>query len=414
MNAVWEVYKLSAAGLRDSVLTKYEGFDGQLNRAKLSQFSIVGTCIGTVPLAMGDRIAMVRNETQLFSGVITGLSIKCADTGNNVKQWEAVVQGDSVVLEWRYVFATGAGTAPAGINVGEGVYDKRPNNNDEDSTQSALNRMLYYVRKHAGPNAHSPRQLLTVSQADDDTRGEQGRSAYHIKKLSDVISEIGEQDELYPVVNTNTSGTRVLTVPEIRDRTEAVVVSPEFGNVAEWGVTRKYPEFNACWVISGVSTKENSDGSKTETRVWVYAEDTASIEKYGRIETVITKGDIKIVPPDPDNEDVTPVTAAEVRKMLTAEAKSQLKEAAATEKWTITMMETDSCEFMTDWKLGDRVKCVIDGKSFTSVIETVDIKYSAGVETVTPTIGDVENGLYGDLYKLLHGIDKRLKTEEEN
>lgn len=413
MNGIYEIYKLDADGLRESLLLQYEELSGHLNRSKNSQFSLTGTCAGTVPLELGDRIALVRSTTQLFSGVVTELDMDCEDCGSGIKSWEASVEGDAVVLGWRYAFAAPDGAAPSDIQVSEDVYDKMPNDNNENSTRSALNRMLYYIRKHAGNNAHSSRRLLTVSEPDDNTRGTQGRSAYHIKKLSDVVKEIGGQDELFPVVSTNAAGTRVLTVPESRDRTETLVISPEFGNVAKWTRSQKYPKFNACWVISGVSTTQGTGGREIETRVWVYAEDTESVRKYGRIETVITKGDIKIVEADPDAPEVTPVSRAEVRKLLETEAQARLKEGAATEKWTVELLETNSCAFMDDWQLGDKVRCVIDGTSFNSVIETVEIKYSAGVESVSPAIGEVENGLYGDLYKMLNGIDRRLKTEEE-
>ena len=418
MNGIYEIYKLDKDGLRSSLLQKYESLDAQLNRSKNSKVSISGVCSDTVPLKMSDRIALVRNNTQLFSGVVTERQINCEDCENNIKSWEVDVEGDAVVLNWRYVFATSNNTAPGNIEVGENVYDKLPNNNDENSTQSALNRMLYYIRKHAGNNAHASRRLLTVSQADDNTRGAQGRSAYHIRQLGEVIRDIGKSDELYPQVSTNTAGTRVLTVPEDRDMTSSLVISPEFGNVASWSRSQKYPKFNACWVLSGVyeeSTEGETEEEKktTETRLWVYAEDTESVETYGRIETVITKGDIRIVASDPDTPDVVPVTEAEARKLLEAEARNQLKENAATEKWTVTMLETNSCAFMDHWRLGDKVTCVIDGVKFESSIETIKIEYSNGVEIVTPTIGDAERGLYGDLYKMINGIDKRLKTEEE-
>ena len=269
--------------------------------------------------------------------------------------------------------------------------------------------MLYYIRKHAGPNAHSSRRLVTVAENDDNSRGEQGRSAYHIRALDNVVEEIGRDSSLRAVVATNRSGARVLTIPSPRDRTASVVVSPEFGNVAGWEKEEKYPKFNACWVISGTGETEKN-GRTYETRVWVYAEDSESVAKYGRIESVINKNDVKIVQED---EDTPAVTKAEVRKLLEAEARSRLKDAAAVEKWTVTMMETDGCAFMDNWQLGDRVKCVINGLEFTSQIETVEIEYENGTEIVTPTIGGTENGLFGDLYKMLYGIDKRLKKEEE-
>ena len=56
---------------------------------------------------------------------------------------------------------------------------------------------------------------------------------------------------------------------------------------------------------------------------------------------------------------------------------------------------------------------MIDGETFESVIETVKINYKNGVEKVTPTVGKEETGLYGELFKMLNGIDTRLKVEEE-
>ena len=414
MNGIYEVYKLNSAGVRDSLIDRYSALEGELNWSKNSSFTISGTCSGSVPVSLTDRIVITRNGMQIFTGIVTELLTDCADVENNIKTWQAIVSGDAIVLNWRYVFATGNNTAPANIEIAEDVYDKLPNNEDETSTRSALDRMLYYIRKHIGPNAAADRQLVTVSEADDDTRGDQGRSAYHIKQLSDVLSEIGDDSGLYCKVITNSSGARVLTIPDPRDRTEQLIISPEFGNVAEWRKEEAYPEFNAVWMLSGITSQKNEDETTTQTRVWVYAEDEDSIAKYGRIEKVVTKSDIKVVYEDPEKEDIVPVTEEEVRKLLEDEASRQLKENAATLKWTVTMMETNACAFMDDWILGDRVRCVIDGEYFDSLIETVSISYSAGIETVTPTIGEVETGLYGKLFKTLNGIDSRLKAKEEN
>ena len=414
MNGIYEIYKLTPAGIRSMLVDRYESLDGELNWSTNSRFTVRGTCIGSAPLALADRVAIDRNGTQLFTGIVTEFTTDCGDVENGIRTWEAVLDDDAVVLDWRQVFATGNNTTPASIEVGEDVFDKLPNDNDETSTQSAFNRMLYYIRKHAGANAHSTRQVVTVNEPDDNTRGDQGRSAYHIKRLSDVVSEIGDSSGLYCKVNTNGSGARILTVPPSRDRTGVLVVSPEFGNCANWQKAESYPDFNAVWLLSAVTETDNGDDTTTQTRVWVYAEDDASIDKYGRIEATITKSDIKIVATDPEKPDVVPVTEAEVRKMLDEEAGRQLQDAAASVKWTVTMIENNNCAFMDDWKVGDKVTCVIEGESFTSTIETAQITYAGGTETVIPTIGEVEKGVYGKLFKMLNGIDKRLKAEEEN
>ena len=149
MNAYYDVIKLNAEGIRDSVITKYESLSAHLVRKGNSQIQLAGTCLGEVPLALGDRAVLARNATQIFSGLVTDLTVKCEDCQNNIKTWEAVIEGDAVVLSWRYAFASSSGAAPSGIVVDEDVYDKLPNNNNEASTRSALNRMLYYIRKIA-------------------------------------------------------------------------------------------------------------------------------------------------------------------------------------------------------------------------------------------------------------------------
>lgn len=414
MNGIYEIYKLSSTGAIASLIDRYTSLEGELNWSKPGSFVISGTCIGSNPLALTDRIVINRNGTRLFTGIVTELTTDCTDVENNIKSWQAVISGDDIVLDWRCVFATGNNTAPASIEIAEDVYDKIPNDEDETSTRSALDRMLYYIRKHIGPNAAEDRRMVTVSATEDDTRGEQGRSAYHIKQLSDVLEEIGADSGLYCKVNTNSAGTRVLTIPDPRDRTADLVISPEFGNVAGWHREELYPEFNAVWMLSGITNKKNEDDTTTQTRVWVYSEDADSIAKYGRIEKVVTKSDIKVVYEDPEKEEVVPVTEEEVRKLLEDEAARQLKDNAAALKWTVTMMETNACAFMDNWILGDRVHCVIDGEAFDSQIETVAISYAAGLETVTPTIGEVETGIYGKLFKTLNGIDTRLKAKEEN
>ena len=164
MNAVYDIYKLDASGIRSELITRYTVLDGQLNRSKNSQFTITGVCIGDVPLKLSDRIEIARDCTQIFSGIVTDLRTSCEDCAHDIKTWEAQVEGDAVVLTWRYAFAASAGAEPANIEVAEDVYDKRPNNNNENSTQSALNRMLYYINKHAGQNAHeSVRSAVRMS-----------------------------------------------------------------------------------------------------------------------------------------------------------------------------------------------------------------------------------------------------------
>lgn len=150
-----------------------------------------------------------------------------------------------------------------------------------------------------------------------------------------------------------------------------------------------------------------------KTIVWVYAEDTESIKKYGRIEQIVTKSDIKITEPDTNTEEDETLTEDDVIALLEDEARKQLQDNAAKEKYSITLAEIDDLLFMRDWKCGDKVKVVIDGKVFASTIETVSVSFAGNKETLVPTIGDVEEGLFSDIFEMISGIDRRMEIQEE-
>ena len=176
-------------------------------------------------------------------------------------------------------------------------------------------------------------------------------------------------------------------------------------------------------------------------RIWVYAEDADSIAKYGLKEEVIIKNDIKVTDMDKRHDsDTTRIVDGkdgkkyvveidkngnevsrdpilnddDVIKLLKEEAEKALKENAAQDKYTITLAQTDEFVFMENWRCGDKVKVVIDGKEFASTIETVSVSYNNNSETVTPTVGATEEGVFGEVFAMINGMEKRLKAEEES
>lgn len=102
----------------------------------------------------------------------------------------------------------------------------------------------------------------------------------------------------------------------------------------------------------------------------------------------------------------------DVQKILETNAKKLLQENSANEKYSVTISQTEDCQFVKDWQIGDIVTIVIQGKKFTSTINSIAIHYGSGVEKITPTVGEVELGVFGELITMIKKIDNRLSAGE--
>ena len=403
MNGEYRVYKRDAQGIQSDLISDFTGLELTLKWGDVSKWTLDGVTVGTVPLAAGDGIVIYRNGEYLLGGIANEVSVSCSDPDVGVKQWTATGEDDTSQFARRMVLAD-----PKTYSFGGDAYDTLEGEADV--------RMLHYI-SNAGGEGTNPERLFaeTVALPSAQQLGTNTTSAYRSTALDRVLSEIGTDDGLYPTVTIDPkTGEFKVKIPQPRDMTDTVIISPEFGNVASWKRTEKPPSFNCVWVVSG---------DYSEGRVWVYAEDEESVSKYGRIETIVTRSDVS--PMDATEATTTDtsadgttteeqgLTVDEVKAVLTAEAQTQLKENGATVSYTIEVREVRSLAFMDDWQTGDMVTAVIDGQKFTTQITEVKVTYQKGVETVSPTVGKSERGLFGRVFDLLDGLDKRI-TQKEN
>ncbi len=401
MNGSYMIYRRDpATGIRSELLERYTEFSINLNWGEVSKFQITGTTIGKVELEPGDGLVWYRNGVKFFCGIVDSVEVECADTAADLKTWTADGFEDSVIFARWLAFAD-----PAMVTFAEGVVDKYSGYADE--------RQLHYIRYNMGPEALAGRVLdgLTVPAAN--SIGQDTRSAYRYEPLDQVVQEIGAEEEdgqpnnCYPrFVWDPDTGAKSVVIETQRDRTD-ILIAPEFSNIARWTRTKTLPTCNAVWVCSG--DFKDPDDEEKEIRIWVSAEDAASIAKYGRFEKVVTASDVKVGTYD----DVT-TTEAEAYDLLNNEAAKALSEGAAVTKFSGDMVETPELRFMTDWQCGDLVTCIIDGESFATTIKTVEIKYAEGFEEVTPTLGECEHGQLSEIFKQLRGLDTRMREEELN
>lgn len=431
-------------GKRYEIIENYNYLSITLNFKKENKFTIKGKETGNCPFEIGDTVLIYRNAELLLTGLVKNTKVSCNDVTANTFEWQVDGVDESVIFDWRVIltdFDESKGFQD--LTFDDKTYDKC---GKEGAEVYAYDRMIHYMRNCFDKNlTQKGREISGMyfpnSSAADNIpvadRGEKGISAYRLKKLSTVLEEIGAEYNLFPQYVWNPiTGRKQITIPIQRDlsgmdntktyvNNQLVVISPQFGNVAKWTLTNTFPRFNAVWVHSGDYTEsverpveewENPDIPESdiyEKRVWVYASDETSIKKYGRIEQIVSKSEIKIVDDDEKTEEDETLTEQEVIKLLEDEARKQLQDNAAKQRYTITLAQTDDLVFMKDWRCGDKVKVVIDGKEFASTIETVSINFANQKETVTPTIGAIEEGIFSEVFEMMSGIDKRLKVQEE-
>ena len=430
MIVTYDIYKRRTSdGKRYELIQDYESLSITLNWKKRSKFSIDGKAVKKAPINIGEYIVVFRNSQFIFEGLVQEVEVECEDVVSETIEWTASGEDDGVIFDWRVILTdTDTSHSLSNLTFDNDAYDK--------AEGYAYDRMSHYIR-NCYKDTFNARKISGLSadnqfpnHANDNTpsnkRGTVGPSAYRLKKLSDVLKEIGEEDNLFAKYTWNPiSGAKNITIPVQRDKSggdatqDIIVISPQYGNVASWSVDKTYPKYNAVWVCSG--EYDVTEGNKTySTRLWVYAEDTASINKYGRIEFVLTKSDIKVREDDASTPENEALTASEVINLLREEARKALQENAAKEKYTIKIAEIDELRFMDDYMVGDKVKAVIDWdettqmpKVFYPTIETVSINYSNLEEKLTPTIGEMEEGIFSNVFEMIDGIDRRLKSEED-
>lgn len=429
MNGEYQIFlRNRETGKRGDLFERYTSMDLTLNWGDLSKFTLKGKTTSGIEFEVGDGLVFYRNNEEMLCAEIEDISIDCKNVSANLIEWSASGKEDSVVFSRRLVFPD-----PTDITFLDSIVDKT-GVKDEDTGEYgddayADNRQIYYIKRNMGSEALSSnpdRRIEGLTFPDDLSlgHGTQAESAYRYKALDEVIKEIGKETDdegnennIYPKYYRNPmTGTKSIVIPRQRDMTGTVLLSPDFGNISAWSKSMKIPKCNAVWVCSGSYDGDelDDDGKPKQVRRWIYMEDEDSIARFGRIEKIVTKSDLKVVKDDEETDEDETVTEEEVDELLEKEGKQYLEENAYKEKFTATMVETPSLQFMVDWKLGDLVTCMIDGQKFPSTIKTVEISYSNGLEKVKPTIGENEKGEFAELFDKLYGLDRRMDTEEQN
>lgn len=398
MNGSYTIYKRDPDGTQGDMIPDFTKLEIKLSWGRNAKISLTGVSrTGETVLEPGDGLTIFRNGNYFLGVIIDEVQTECTDPSTGVKYWVAEGDEDTVLLSRRQVLAD-----PVDLTFDKDTYDK--------ADDYAYNRIIHYIYNSAYRGTTRNRWLADeLTLPSERPVGTEGVSAYRSISLNRALNEIGKEDDLFPVLTINPkTGAYTVTIPEPRDKTEEIIISPEFGNVTKWKRTDKAPQFNAVWVVSG----DYSQG-----RLYVYAEDLESIAKYGRIETVVSRSDVKVWEDGgeetEEESEEEHLTEEDVTAILEEEARTQLIEHGVKRSWSVSVIETKDLAFMDDWQVGDYVTCAIDGEKFETQITEASIVYEEGAEVVEPTVGTIERGLFGQLLDLIDGLDDRI-TRKEN
>ena len=399
MNGHYSIFKRNEDGTRGEMVMGISKMEITLNWQKLSKFALEGVCVGPVPVTDGDSLIIYRNGKLFFEGIVNSIKTDCQKPSTDVRKWKAQGNHINVMFSYRYV-------------IGEPLemdFDSKEVDKIEDS---AWNRILHYITNAFGTGTVFSRQLYPLTLPTKQDIGTVALSSYKKKMLDQVLSDIGKEDDLYPMLHQDDmTGAWSVSIPQVRNMTEKVYISPAFGNVTKWSREEKQPEFTSVWVLSG----EFNDG-----QLFVYAEDNETENIYGRIEKIVTRTDLtpsekeSLTTESAEDKDINHLTQEDVLILLEQEAKAQLRDHGQKVTWSIEAAETRQMAFMDDWQLGDLVTCILDGERFEANISQVKVTYEKGFEKVVPTIGNHTTEIFGQVFDMIKGLDKKVVDLENS
>lgn len=387
VGAEYTIYKRDDEGKRGQLIDKFTQLKIEQRWAEPSKWSITSVGLSRIPLDIGEGIIIYRNGELFFSGVVESADETSDETHQGIITWEAQGRDMSSLLERRLALPD-----PINLQFGDTIQDVLV-----DSVEGAIRR---YVDRNAGATAMAVgRRIdgLIVDQISPDPAGDM--YAYRLKALDDVCAEIGAGEVIPEILWSPETGVMEFDVRQRRDKTVDVVFSPDYGNVLKWRKKKKLPKKNAIWAISG---------DQGENQQVIFAKQDESINSFGRFEGYI-KDSVQMQ----EAKDGKPaVTADDVRSILTEKAAEEIRKNSATEIYSVDVREGVNTLFYADWQCGDRVTCVIDGDSFISTVDSVSITFTDDGEKVSATIGDIEKGIFADIFESISEVQKAIETEQ--
>lgn len=255
---------------------------------------------------------------------------------------------DTQVLGWRICLPE----APA-ETYATNPYDVR--------TGIASTVMGDYVLNNAGTAAVLPRQVAGLAIGADPLAGGTITARARFERLLDKLQELAlmASSELgFRVVQSG--GSLEFQVYEPIDRTDAVIFSPELGNLSHYVYSVQAPTANYAYV---------GGGDEGTSRTIQPGQDPASVVRWGRREVFVDQRSTS--------------NAAELQQ----KASEALAKTGAATSLDVTTVDTEGLSYPAGYGLGDLVLAVIEGETIDQIVRQVQVTLEGGKSAVViPTL----------------------------
>ena len=384
----YSVYLKTSSGLRGAYLNDVVSVDIIFRWNEVTKWTITGSGLTACPFGRGAEIIIYRGSEPFLSGFATSIE-DSYDAVSGIYDWTVDGEDDLGKLAFRVMYPDPASDEikpPGEVYSATGHF-----------TDILLDAISHNICLDANLTA---RRIATLqAHAREEVGDEVTISSEYEELLDFVLSALEDGSYGIRSVWDGTTGKSTIEIYTPRNVSSTVVFSVEAGSLSGWSRRRSAPKANVILAIGVEVTDENDEG----TGVWQTAtvSDTDSINQWGRRELYVRHSDIKRI--------VVEESWESVQTRLEQAAMNDLIENSGHDGYELSVVELDRMAYNTHWDIGDIVSVRIADIEMTAPIMEIKISYAGGIETVTPSVGELQKGELESVFDALGNLKKSVK-----
>lgn len=406
-------YLKTDTGHRGSELVDIISLEVTLRWNNITKWTITGASLTPCPMTKNSEIIVYRGNEAWLSGYVTEIEdTYTAKTG--IYDWTVDGYDDLGKLERRVIYPD---PSNADVQYGDDIAYTAEGN--------IGNILLEMIRRNIANSADlEDRRIKTLSVKNEEATGDELTITKKYDELFEtVIDELKDGTLGIRSVWDGVTGISEIQIYYPEDVSNTVVFSVEAGSLSAWSRKRTAPKANVIIATGCELTEEVTDEEtgKTETKPTgeyqtVIISDEKSVAEWGRYEKFVQHSDIK--PIEEKDEETGEVISVEpwdsVFERLKQAVMKDLIEGSAVEGYELTTVDLEHMQYGVHWNLGDIVKVRVGTTEFTAPIEEIKVKYSGGIETITPSVGQLQKGELQTVFDELGALKKQISILEKS
>lgn len=382
----YDVYQRTSEGKRGAPVNDIVSITATFRFNEPIKWTIVGAGLEDCPLADGADIVVFRNGATLFCGYVEKRKTTY-DAATHIYDWEVSGLSDLGKLARRLIYPDPSTTPP--------------NPNDVYSATGVLSTVLLnMINLNAGTGTINLRQLPGLDISEQIPVGESETVESKLESLLKFVQDkLVDTDIMIRESWNMATGKWDIKIGGLKNVSGKVIFSVDNGTISSWERTVTAPKANYI-VVTGC---KNDD----DETIYVRVEDLDSQSKWGRIEGVVSRSDIKRN--EEENE-----SWQSVAERLEIAAYEELEKATAQFGYKLTTTEINRNVYIEDYDIGNIVAVRIGGDEFTAKVEEIKITYAEGIETITPSVGTMQRGELQSVFTELGTLKEQIKVLQKS